>query len=75
MTTVVGLFVTLITARSTASSEAVKSVSTALTALRAEFNEKEKAHAKELKSWTRERDAYKSYIDVLVRFINTKGLE
>lgn len=75
MTTVVGLFITVMTARSTASSEAVKSLSTALASLRAEFEAREKKHAKEVRQWMRERDAYKAYIDILVRLMNAKGVE
>ena len=66
ITTVFGLVVSWVTARSTASSESVKSFSIALAGLRAEFEAVQKERILE----RREREAYKAYIEVLVKLLN-----
>lgn len=69
-TGLVGIVVSVMTARATASSEAVKSLNLALTSLRTEFEANKEARKVE----QRERDAYKAYIETLVKLLNAHGI-
>ena len=70
-TGVIGAIISMFTARATTSSAAVNSLNMALTGLRAEFE----AILREREVERREREAYKAYIELLVKLLNKHDIE
>lgn len=71
VSTVIGLAVSWFTARQTASSDSVKSLSLALSSLRAEFEEVKKEYAREKKL----NKIFEQYIERLIETLNKNGVE
>lgn len=71
VSTVIGLIVSWFTARQTASSDSVKSLSLALSSLRAEFEEVKKEYAREKKL----NKIFEQYIERLIETLNKNGVE
>jgi hypothetical protein len=71
VSTVIGLIVSWFTARQTASSESVKSLSLALSSLRGEFEEVKKEYNREKKL----NKIFEQYIERLIETLNKNNLE
>jgi len=71
ISTTIGLMVSWFTARQTASSEAVKSLSLALASLRTEFEEVKKDYDTE----KADNKMLRRYIELLIEIMNLHGIE